>query len=309
MSERAGLRPKTRQLYEGLVRLHIKPGLGQLGLIDITPARVRTWRSGLLRDGLGEVTVAKAYRLLRTVMQTAVDDRLIRANPCQIKGAAVERSAERPVLTVTQLYALADAMPRHYRLLVLMAAFCSLRFGELAALTCSAVDADDGFVQIRHGVVEMANGSLVRGAPKTSAGRRVVGIPDALLDDVRRHRDTYAAKGGEGLFFAGPLGGPLRRSNFQKYWRRAMTAAGIEGFHFHDLRHTGNTWVAQSGATLPDLMARMGHSSTRAASIYLHTNSTRDRLIADRLSALIPRSDRARSGHEEATTDSEGGEA
>jgi hypothetical protein len=84
--QRAGLRPKTRQLYEGLVRLHIVPILGGLALAEVTPARVRAWRSDLLDSGTGPVTVAKAYRLLRTIMQTAVDDDLVRGNPCQIKG-------------------------------------------------------------------------------------------------------------------------------------------------------------------------------------------------------------------------------
>jgi hypothetical protein len=53
------------------------------------------------------VTVAKAHRLLKAIFNTAVDDGLIRRNPCRIKGAGQERSAERPVLTVPQIYAMA----------------------------------------------------------------------------------------------------------------------------------------------------------------------------------------------------------
>jgi integrase len=288
VAERAGLRPKTRQLYEGLVRLHIAPTLGSYALADITPARVRTWRAGLVDSGVGAVTVAKAYRLLRTIMETAVEDRLIRANPCQIKGAAVERSPERPTLTVAEVYALADAMPARYRLLILLATFCSLRFGELAALTRADVDSGEGWVSIRRAVVEMANGSLVTGAPKTAAGRRVVAIPSALLGDVDEHLTTFVDDGPAALMFPGPKRGPLRRSNFQKHWAAAVAATGLNGIHFHDLRHTGNTLTAQSGATMADLMARMGHTSTRAAQIYLHTTSRRDRKVADSLNALLP---------------------
>jgi integrase len=57
--------------------------------------------------------------------------------------------------------------------------------------------------------------------------------------------------------------------------------------HFHDLRHAGSTLTAQAGATMSDLMARMGHSSTRAAQIYLHTTTERDRVVADALNSLI----------------------
>jgi integrase len=73
-------------------------------------------------------------------MNTAVDDGLIRRNPCRIKGASEETSPERPVLSVTQVYALAEAIDRRYRALVLLAAFGSLRWGELAALRRSDID-------------------------------------------------------------------------------------------------------------------------------------------------------------------------
>ena len=78
--------------------------------------------------GLSEVTTAKAYRLLRAILNTARDDdRLIRRNPCQIKGAGSEHSPERPVLPVPQVYARADAIGPRYRALVLLATFASLR--------------------------------------------------------------------------------------------------------------------------------------------------------------------------------------
>src|SRR3954467_3606793 len=105
--------------------------------------------------------------------------------------------------------------------------------------------------------------------------RRVVALPPGLLGDLRGHLTAFVAPDAGALVFTGPKGAALRRSNFQKCWIRALTAAGLDhrDLHFHDLRHTGNTLTAQSGATLPDLMARMGHASTRAASIYLHMTS------------------------------------
>ena len=64
----------------------------------------------------------------------------------------------------------------------------------------------------------------------------------------------------------------------------ATAAADLSGFHFHDLRHTGNTLAGEAGATLRELMDRMGHASTRAALIYQHRTTHRDRLIADEIS-------------------------
>ncbi len=131
VAERPNLRPKTLQLYEGLVRIHLVPGLGSFAVADITGPRIRRWRKNLLDSGVGPVTVAKAYRLLKAIMTTAVDDRLIHSNPCRIKGAGAEKSPERPVLTLSQVFVLADAFAdRRYRLLVLLAVFCSLRWGS-----------------------------------------------------------------------------------------------------------------------------------------------------------------------------------
>jgi integrase len=79
----------------------------------------------------------------------------------------------------------------------------------------------------------------------------------------------------------------LRRPTFSRTWAKALKAAGLSGFHFHDLRHTGNKFVSQSGATLRELMNRMGHSTTRAALIYLHAEGERDRVIADSMGKLV----------------------
>lgn len=109
-------------------------------MADIREPDVRRWRKNLLDAQVSAVTVAKAYRLLKAIFNTAVDDGLIRRNPCRIKGAGQEKSPERPVLTFPQVYALADAVPDRYRALVLLTVFGSLRWGELAALRRSDID-------------------------------------------------------------------------------------------------------------------------------------------------------------------------
>jgi integrase len=214
---------------------------------------------------VGPVTVAKAYRLLRSVLNTAVSDRIIATNPCQIPGAGQEKSPERPIATIEQVFTIANAMPARYRLLVLLACFNSLRWGELAALARQHVDTAEGTILVDRAVVELPTGALVFGPPKSAASVRVVTVPLVLVPDVARHLAEYTDPGADALLFVGPLGGPLRRSNFQEHWRKATAEAGVSDLHFHDLRHTGNTWAAETGTTVRDLMDRMGHSTTRAA--------------------------------------------
>jgi integrase len=285
------LADRTRERSESVVRLHILPTFGAGTVADITTARVRAWRGRLLAAGVGEPTVVKAYQILRAMLNTAVDDELIKRNPCRIRGADRYEVPERPVLTVPEVYALADAIVPRYRLLVLLAAFTTLRFGELAALRRKDVDLAARTVAVRRAQAETQDGRLFDKAPKSAAGTRTVTFPGELLPEVVRHLEEYAETGNEGHVFVGPRGGQLRRSNFRDDWIAARDKAGVTSeLHFHDLRHTGNTLASLAGASTRELMTRMGHSTSRAALIYQHMTDDRDRAIADRLGVMIRRS-------------------
>ncbi|MFF1792738.1 tyrosine-type recombinase/integrase [Kitasatospora sp. NPDC058263] len=278
------LEATTRERYEGVLRLHIQPIFGGRFVSEITPPRVRTWRTRLLEAGVGEPTVVKAYQLLRSIMTTAVDDGMLKLNPCRIKGADTYDVPERPVLSVPEVYAVAAAIQPQWRALVLLTAFTTLRFGELAALRRRDVDLAARVLWVRRNQAELNSGKLITKAPKSRAGFRPVAFPDVIVPDLEQHLERHSAKGPDGGFFVGPRGGRLRRSNFRDDWTAAKSKAGISGnVHFHDLRHTGNTLASQNGASTRELMTRMGHSTTRAALIYQHMTSDRDRAIADRM--------------------------
>jgi integrase len=281
IAQRPRLAPRTVGLYESLLRLHIEPTLGSLHLATLTPARVRSWRAALLDAGVGAVTVAKAYRLLRAVMATAVDDELIRRNPCRIKGAGREKSPERAVVGIEDVYTLADAIAPRWRALVLLAAFGGLRWGELAALRRNRVDLGAGTVRVEVSVIDI-EGHLSEGPPKWDS-RRTVTLPGPIVDELREHLARFSERAGTGRVFVGPKGGTLRRSNFQATWREATKAADVPTLRFHDLRHVGNTLASNTGANLRELMTRMGHASPQAALIYQHATAERDRAIADAL--------------------------
>ena len=232
--------------------------------------------------------MAKAYRLLHAILNTAVVEQKIPRNPCMIPGASAETSDERPIATVNQVYELAQAVGDRWRSLVLLATFCGLRFGELAGLTREDIDIERAVVVVRKDLDELDGGHLQPGEVKSAASNRIVSIPDALIEEIRHHLDTFAAAGPQGALFVGRAGGRLRRSNFRKNsWVPATHAVGVKGLRFHDLRHTGNTLAASTGASTRELMARMGHASARAALIYQHATRERDAAIASALSDLI----------------------
>ncbi len=340
ISQRPNLRPRTVDLYRWLLKKHIAPYLGDMPTGKLSTAMIRQWRADLLRNGVSVTMAAKAYRLLRAVLMTATEeDKILPRNPCRIRGAGDEDAAERPVLTVAQVFELAErvgrrpvgniralaaggyrlrfarqgvmrtspeiyvtradadqalwkmaedaradwAQDRRYLALVLLATFASLRWGELTALRRSDLDLEAGDVRVRAAFVERSTGEILLGPPKSRAGRRVVGVPQAIIPVLREHLSVFVADEPGALVFPGVKGGPLRRGNFNKMsaWPQAVKSVGAEGLHVHDLRHTGNTFAAAGGAQLRDLMARMGHDSERAAMIYQHESRGADKAITD----------------------------
>ena len=246
------------ELYAGLLKWHILPQLGGRQLASISPLVVRQWHAGLMAGHLGPVSVAKCYRLLKTVMATAVEDGFIVKSPCVIKGAGVERSAERPIATIEQVDCLAAAIEPRFRALVLLATYGSLRFGELAALTRRRVDLKAGTVSVVVAQSELGDGTRLIGEPKTAAGRRVVAIPPVILEELQHHLAVFSQPGPDGLVFVGPKGAALRRGNFSHVWKKAARSVGLEDLHFHDLRHTGNTLAATTGASTCELIDANG---------------------------------------------------
>lgn len=290
--DRTDLRPRTSELYEGLLRNHILPSLGSSELATLTPSRIRSWHADLSRRPRpGESTTAKAYRLLRTILGTAVTDQVIPKNPCAVKGAGRERPPERPVATVEEVFAIANTIDPRFRLLVLLATFTGMRLGELQALKRGRVDLTTGEIHVVEQIQQLRGGQLVVGPPKTEAGVRRVTVPAAILAELAAHLACLESDP-TALVFAQPDGRPILRMTYYRAWRRATRALGLHGLKPHDLRHTGNTLAASTGASTKELMARMGHASPRAALIYQHATRERDGAIARALDGLI------RAGHD-----------
>ena len=347
IKERPNLRPKTVELYTWLLERFIVPHLGGVQVAKLSTQMVRTWRAGLLGNGVSVSTTAKAYRLLRAILMTAVEeDKMISRNPCRIRGADNEHTAERPILDLAQVFELAELLgrrplgnvrklkaggfqlryrepygetcaspvvyssraaaeqalwlltaedqvliehDRRFRALVLLATFASLRWGEVTALRRSDLDTQARTVHVREQLIELDGGAMVLAPPKSRAGKRLIGFPAVIVPELTYHLETYVRDAADAFVFLGAKGGFLRGGNFRRAagWSQALAEMELSGFHFHDLRHTGNTLAAQSGATLADLKARMGHDSDRAALIYQHATRDADRRIADALDARI----------------------
>jgi len=278
------LKPRTREHYRKLLEQHIRPTFGNIAVRAITPESVRRWHSSTATTT--PTTRAHAYALLRTILNTAVSEDILAANPCRIRGAGQSKRAKRiQPATLEQLATLVAAMPERYRLMTLLAAWCGLRFGELVELRRKDIDIKNAVIHVRRGVVRAA-GETIIGTPKSQAGIRDVAIPPHLMPLVKEHLSQSIEGGRDGLLFPARGGGSMRPSTLYKVFYPAREKAGRPDLRWHDLRHTGAVLAASTGATLAELMARLGHSTPGAALRYQHAAQGRDAAIARALSQL-----------------------
>ncbi|MDT0164210.1 tyrosine-type recombinase/integrase, partial [Actinotalea sp. AC32] len=278
------LKPRTRAHYRALLHDRLVPAFGDRPLARIRPADVRLWYAEL--DSSTPTLRAHTYALLRTILNTAVADELLTTNPCRVAGAGVTKRvrAIRPA-SLAELEALTAEMPERLQAMVLLAAWCALRFGELVELRRGDVDLRRGVVRVRRGAVRV-DGQIVVGTPKSAAGVRDVAIPPHLVPVLQRHLDQHVGARRDALLFPAADGRNLSPNSLYWHFSTARAAAGRPDLRFHDLRHTGAVLAASTGATLAELMARLGHSTSVAAMKYQHASAARDRAIAEALSGL-----------------------
>ncbi len=280
------LKPRTQEGYEHLLRRYLDPGFGDLLVPDLTPALVRRWWAGLSSE---HPTVnARAYALLRAILSTAVVDGLIASNPCRVRAASnpATKKEIRPA-TLAELEVLVEEMPASLGAVVLLCAWCALRVGEVLELRRRDLDLDRGVVSVTR-AVSWVRGQPIVGTPKSAAGTREVSVPPHIVPALRQHLGAHVRPGADALLFPS-VRDPQRHLQptvLHTSWRKARAAAGREHLRVHDLRHTGATLAAMTGATLAELQARLGHSTVAAALRYQHAARGRDVEIASKLSEL-----------------------
>lgn len=283
--EQGRLRPLTALDYRRSLDLHILPTLGDVRLAGLSRADVRTWHDIALATAPPRAR-SKAYSLLRALMNSAVHDELIAASPVQLRGAGVaRRTHEIEPASIAELDTIVASLPDRLRLMVLLATWCAMRYGEIAELRRKDISVPASQVRIARSVSFLPGGTKV-GPPKTKAGTRRVAIPPHIMDTVQHHLEAHVLPGANALLFPSDAGAHLHESVLYRHWDRARRAAGRPDLRFHDLRHTGATLAAQAGATTAELQARLGHATSDAAMIYQHAARQRDQLLAENLSRL-----------------------
>lgn len=264
---------RTVQGYAQQWRTHLAPAFGTRTLEQITSPMVQDFVSALARQR-SSATTRHAHRVLSLILDQAVAERRIAVNPAHgVRLPSLPQSRGDNVLTVNQVEELARAV-LHQGTLVRLAAFCGLRWGEVAALNVGDVDLAARRLRVQRAQVEVSGRVEVK-PPKSRYGRRRVPIPVRLLDDLR---EVMADRPATGLLFTSPDGARLRASNWKRWvaWPQAVQSVGVN-IRFHDLRHTCASLLIQAGATPVEVQRILGHS-TPATTLNLYTHLLPDAL-------------------------------
>jgi integrase len=288
--EHRNLKARTKIGYEASFANYIEPKLGNVAVRDLNPAAVRAWFSSL-----GTATPVRnghAYGLLNMICNTAIKDGLLQTNPCQIQRAMNPKTKRVPVVpTIAELEAITDKIgsePRteRFRALVLISAWCGLRYGEVTALERQDFDSDCTVVTVRQGVTHRG-GQCIVDTPKDGKPAKVV-VPPHIRADIKSHLAQHVAPEPNALLFRAVRSecGHVNDRVFNKnVLKPVATGVGREKMSAHDLRHFAGTMTAQVG-NLVETMARLRHSTHKASLIYQQQVSGRDIAVAEALSAL-----------------------
>jgi integrase len=283
--EHRNVKPRTRNGYESLSESVIGPKLGDVPLRLLTPETIRSWYAGL-----GSTTPRRkshAYGLLHAILETAVKDELIDRNPCQIERAMnTSRKSEPVLLEPSEVAALADEIGERWRALVLISAWCGLRWGEIAELRRSDIGSGCESVTVSR-AVNHRSGDCTIDTTKSDKARTVV-VPPHIRTDVKAHLDAHTKPESDALLFVPVRGGcHLDNKTFaDSYLKPALKSIKRGSASHHDLRHFCATMTSRAGGTVAETMARLGHSTAKAAMQYQAAAVERQTVIAEALSTL-----------------------
>lgn len=265
--ESLNLHEGTTTLYEWALEIHILPTFGQLKLVDIEAADIRSWASKLARKNLSPRSQRIVFGVMQRIMELAVEDDIIEVSPVRKSAKAAltpsKKRKKNDFLTPAQLIELSNLVAPRYKVAVLTMGMCGLRFGEMAGLKYENVHLDELHPRISVvGAMKEYNGTIYW-EPKTKTDEQHdVLIPKPLLGPLKAHLNKYADHAE--FVFSGQNGKPLRRHWNRRHFKPAAAKMGLPSrMSPHDLRHSCVSFLLDAGVPLHDIAAWVGHDGIR----------------------------------------------
>ena len=270
-SVKGTVRASTYERHEAIIRLHIKPSLGRVGLKKLTPAHVRGLIGEKLNAGLAPATVRKIHSTLHKALSQAVSDGMVPRNAADVKAPRPTPEEMRP-LSKAEARAFLEAAREtgdRFEALYVLAIATGLRRGELLGLRWDDVDLKRGTLRVGRALVR-EGGRHVLGETKTRRGRRQINLTPRTVNALKTHRKNQLEEKirrtglyqDHGLVFASGVGTPLNPENLVKRsFKPLLKKAGLPEIRFHDLRHTCATLLLGRGVHQKFVQELLGHAT------------------------------------------------
>ena len=270
--------PKTAERYGELLRLHVRPHIGNISIQKLRAVHL-TELYGKLALTLAPRTVGHVHRVVHQVLSRAVDWDILSANVGARVSAPRVEQGEVEILTAPVIKAiLVKAHNRPIYQIAALALATGMRRGEILALRWQDIDLESARITVARSLEQTAAGLRFK-EPKTRHGRRTISLPASAVSELRRHwkeqQELRLALGAgksppASLVFCDINGEPRLPQTISQTWRKLAIAAKVNAT-FHSLRHTHASHLIAAGLDILTISRRLGHSSpTITLSVYGH---------------------------------------
>lgn len=286
----------TFKKYSSVIRLYLKPSLGDVKLSALHPAQIEDMIADL-RKRLSGSTLKTVYCVLQSAMEKAVKMGIITNSPTSRVDTPRPGKTEMKTLSEEQLTQLLQSLKgTKAEVPITLLAFSGMRIGEALGLQWDNVDLEKGFLTISRQLVLDRNSRVMFTEVKSKASRRVIYLPEQLLETLteeKQRQEQNRVKYGEaylnlGLVCCHPNGRPIRHGLVWRKYKDALAELGFESLRIHDLRHSISTILFRNGTHPKVVQSLLGHSSIQITmDTYSHVIPSMMRDTANVINGLI----------------------
>ncbi len=305
--KKASLKINTQDGYGRTIKNHLKPTMGAIRLLDLTPALLQKKYTQLVADGITERPLEIAHTILHQALDHAVRLNVITRNPADL--ILLPRPVKENDPEATEMHVWSESQANAFLLSVAkernrnlyhLALATGMRRGEILGLQWDCVDFAGSLVTVKQQAVELPGGGWKFQTPKTKKGRRVIRMGPGLVSAMRNQIEvaemtrkvtesgTRYTWNENDLVFPGYMGKPQNGYNLSHEFKRFSQRAGLPAITFHDLRHTAASLMLDHHIPIVEVSRILGHSQVSITlDIYAHIIREDDSRAADLMDQLL----------------------